>query len=61
MEKIKKKRNQLGMTRKQVAEYVGISIHYLDKLENGQRDNPSKEIQRNFAELYQTTVDELFF
>ena len=59
--KIKKYRQQQGLTLKEVADKCGISAGYLCHLEKGNRDNPSKEVMENIAIVLEKSIPELFF
>ena len=59
--KIKKYREEKQMKQKELAERCGISEGYLCHLEKGSRDNPSKEVMQNIANVLDKTIPEIFF
>lgn len=58
MERIKQIRVQLGITRRELAEKVGISTLYVYDIETGRR-TPSVDTLRKLAVALDATVDEL--
>ncbi|AYO30219.1 XRE family transcriptional regulator [Biomaibacter acetigenes] len=61
MNKIKILRAKNKISLKQLAEKTGLSIGYLSHLENGSRNNPSKETMERIAKALGETVHETFF
>lgn len=59
--KIKKIRVSKNMTLKELAEEVGISVGYLSHLENGSRNNPSKEVMERISNALNCSIPEIFF
>lgn len=59
--KIKKIRNDRGLSVRELSEKTGISYSYLNELENGNKNNPTKETMDKLAEALATTVCELFY
>ena len=59
--KIKRYRKSKNMTLKDLSDRVGISVGYLSHLENGSRNNPSKEVMENIAIALESTIPEIFF
>lgn len=59
--KIKKYRQENGLTLKELAERSGVSAGYLCHLEKGTRDNPSTEVMENIAIVLNKTIPEIFF
>ena len=59
--KIRKYRIERGMQLTELAKKSGISAGYLSHLENGSRDNPSKEVMENIAIILNVSIAELFF
>lgn len=59
--KIKKIRISRNMTLKELAEEVGISVGYLSHLENGSRNNPSKEVMERISIALKSSIPEIFF
>lgn len=59
--KIKKIRVSKNMTLKELAEEVGISVGYLSHLENGSRNNPSKEVMERISIALKSSIPEIFF
>ena len=57
-EKIKKFRLNAGLTRKQLAEAIGITEDGLFKIEKGDR-NPAFELVRKIANVLKISLDEL--
>ena len=58
--KLYKLRTELGKSRKEVAEDIGISVSALQMYENGQRI-ARDDIKIKLAEYFNTTVQEIFF
>lgn len=59
--KLKQRRNELGMSVYDIAKKTGISPAYISNLENGQKNNPSKEVMEKLSTSLGKTVSELFF
>lgn len=59
--KLKIKRIEKGVKQKELAREVGISIQYLNALENGRATNPSIPIMKKISEILEVPVTELFF
>lgn len=59
--KIKRYRKSKNMTLKDLSDRAGISVGYLSHLENGSRNNPSKEVMENIAIALESTIPEIFF
>lgn len=59
--KLKKKRKELDMSLNDVAEKTGLSATYISNLENGQKDNPSKETMEKIAAALDSSVPDVFF
>ncbi len=59
--KIKKLRVSKNMTLKQLADEAEISAGYLSHLENGSRDNPSKEVMERISFALDTSIATIFF
>lgn len=59
--KLKKRRKELEMSVYDLAKKTGISPAYISNLENGQKNNPSKEVMEKLAINLSTSVAELFF
>ena len=59
--KIKKLREEKGMTIDKLASLAGISGGYLCHLEKGTRKNPSIEVMDNIAAALDKTIMEVFF
>jgi putative transcriptional regulator len=57
---VKKIREEKGYTQQQVAEFLGISVNYLRKIEGGKR-NPSLKLAVRIAKLLDCTLNDLFF
>jgi putative transcriptional regulator len=53
-------RKAKGMKVKEAAHKLGISSSFYYKIESGVR-NPTMELAKSIADLYEKTVDELFF
>ena len=54
------KRTTLKLTQLEVSESVGISIAYLNLLENDKKTNPSKEIVYKIAESLELSKEECY-
>lgn len=59
--KLKLKRVEKGIKQKDLAKEVGISIQYLNALENGRATNPGIPVMKKISEILETPVTELFF
>lgn len=59
--KIKKIRTSKNMTLKELAFEAEISVGYLSHLENGSRNNPSKEVMERISIALNTSIPEIFF
>jgi transcriptional regulator with XRE-family HTH domain len=57
-QRIKKRRLGLGMTQRQLAEAVGITVPYMSKIEAG-RETPTEEKIRKVATALRLDPDEL--
>lgn len=56
---IKKLRENKGISQKGFAKIVDISYEYLNKIENGKKDNPSTKVMQKIANALGCTLDEL--
>lgn len=59
--KIKQYRIEKQMTMKELARKAGISSGYLCHLEKGNRQNPSRKVMQNIADVLEKTIAEVFF
>ena len=59
--KLKKIREQKGLTIEKLAELADISAGYLCHLENGSRNNPSINVMKNIAKALGVDIAEIFF
>lgn len=59
--KIKKYRKSKNMTLRELSDRTGVSVGYLSHLENGSRNNPSKEVMENIAIALNSTIPDIFF
>lgn len=59
--KLKKIREQKGLTIEKLAELANISAGYLCHLENGSRNNPSIAVMKNIAKALGVDIAEIFF
>lgn len=59
--KLKKIREQKGLTIEKLAELANISAGYLCHLENGSRNNPSISVMKNIAKALGVDIAEIFF
>jgi len=57
---LKRHRMQAGLKVEETADLVGISASFYYKIEHGSR-NPTLEKAKDIANLFESTVDELFF
>ncbi len=55
---IKQYREEAGMTQKQLAEQIKVTVEYISYLENGQR-TPSITLLENIAKVLKTSIKEL--
>lgn len=53
-------RKEKGLTQRQVADQLGVTRSFYGMIETGDR-NPTLDLARRIAELFGTSVDELFF
>lgn len=53
------KRKELGWTRQQLGEKLGVSSSYIYRLERGDRNNPSTKVLMGLCELFQLTPNEI--
>lgn len=58
MNKLKAVRLQSGLTQKQVAQHIGVSVPTVSEWESGKK-HPSAKNYRALADLYKVTVDYL--
>lgn len=59
--KLKIKRIEKGIKQNELARKIGVSIQYLNALENGRAQNPSIPVMKKISEILETPVEELFF
>jgi XRE family transcriptional regulator of biofilm formation len=59
--KIREYRLQKGMTLKELADKVGISVGYLCHLEKGTRENPSINVIEKIANVLGKNISDLFY
>ena len=59
--KIKKIRTERGLSIRELSEKTGIAYSYLNELENGNKNNPTKATMDKLAEALVTTVCKLFY
>ena len=59
--KLKKIRQEKGLTLESLAAKTGISAGYLCHLENGSRQHPSIEVMEKIAQALDKTIFEVFF
>lgn len=57
---LKEYRLKKGLTQYDAAKMLDITVTYVSLLERGER-NPSFALLKKLAELYGTTIDQLFF
>jgi XRE family transcriptional regulator, master regulator for biofilm formation len=55
-----KMRMDKGLSLTELGRLVGISANYAGELERGKKENPSDEILRNLAEVYEVPEETLF-
>lgn len=56
---IRKRRTDINISQKELAEKTGLSNDYISKLELGKKDNPSLEVMQKIATALYCSVDEL--
>lgn len=61
LNKLKYFRVMSGMTLEDLSKVTSISIGHLSHLENGTRENPTKETMDKVAAAFEKTVPEVFF
>lgn len=59
-DKLRKAREQKGVSQRQAAAEMGISHSYYSELETGKCDNPTLFFMQTIAEYYNCSLDELF-
>lgn len=59
--KLRKYREEKGMTLKELAQKSGVSPGYLCHLEKGKRANPSTEVMEKISANLGRTIPEVFF
>ena len=57
---LKEYRLKKGLTQYDAAKILGVTVTYVSLLERGER-TPSFALLKKLAELYGTTIDQLFF
>lgn len=57
---LKEYRLKKGLTQYDAAKMLGVTVTYVSLLERGER-TPSFTLLKKLAELYGTTIDQLFF
>ncbi len=57
---LKEYRLKKGLTQYDAAKMLGVTVTYVSLLERGER-TPSFALLKKLAELYGTTIDQLFF
>lgn len=60
-ENIKRFREARNLTLQELADKVGISVSYLNRLENSERKSPSLSLLVKLREIFDITVDSLLF
>lgn len=58
LRKIRKSKN---LTIQELAELSGVSMGYISHLENGSRQNPSREVMEKIAEILEESIAKIFF
>lgn len=58
---IKKLREAQGLSLQQLADITGISISYLNRLEQGKRKSPPIHLVMKLADILNVTIDSLLF
>lgn len=58
---IKKRRIELGIKQKELAQIVGVTQQHLGNLENGRCNNPRRYLMIAIAKALETDVQTLFF
>ena len=56
---IKRRRTELGLSQRALAQRVGVSDAYITQLETRERINPSLEVLKKLAKALKVTVAEL--
>ena len=59
--KLKKIRKNKNLTIKELSEKSGVSMGYICHLENGTRNNPSRDIMEKISEALGKNIMEIFF
>lgn len=52
-------RERAGLSRREAAERADLSVHYWDRLERGERDNPTAEVLIAIAGVLKVSADYL--
>lgn len=58
--KLKKYRLEKGLTQRDLAIQLGISVDYISRLERGVK-NPGFLLSKKIADFFNTSVEDLFF
>lgn len=63
MNKIKRTRNFLGITIRELSEKSNVAVGYISTLENDENgtSNPSKDVMERIAKALNSTVPEIFY
>ncbi len=61
MNRIKKIRTELGLSIYKISELTNLTPSYINNLENGFKDNPTKNSMEKIAEALGKTVPEIFY
>jgi len=56
---LRTERERVGISKRQLAEAIGVDHAYIIKLENGERKNPSGEVLQGIADALKIDVAEL--
>ena len=61
MNDLKRTRLKVGISRRDLADRIGVTYEYIRKLEEGLSQNPSAIVMNNISKVLGCSVEELFF
>ncbi|WP_338630604.1 helix-turn-helix transcriptional regulator [Clostridium baratii] len=61
MNNIKRIRTELGLSIYKIAELTSLTPSYINNLENGRKNNPTKDAMEKIASALGQTVPEIFY
>jgi transcriptional regulator with XRE-family HTH domain len=61
LNRIKEIREKRKLSIYKIAELTGLTPSYISNLENGHKNNPTKEVMENISEALEQTVPDIFY